>query len=198
MGEIPRLRLEGLDHLEALLVGQGAVVVQRLRPPVSAEALAAVEDYLDLMVPAELRMWWDWHDGTDVKMGERAAHGTIGPFFAPLSATQAIDVTGECRDGALEDAPHDPDFLWKANWLAVWSYGKVACDCAVGVDAPVPILSVDYHHVDVPGTVVARSFGEVIGWWIEALECGAWRYDTGRDVWERREDLVPPEREALV
>lgn len=35
--------------------------------------------------------------------------------------------------------------------------GKVACDSHVEEDASVPILNVDYHHVDVPGTLAARS-----------------------------------------
>jgi hypothetical protein len=76
--------------------------------------------------------------------------------------------------------------------------GKVACDSHVEEDASVPILNVDYHHVDVPGTLAARSLGEMVTWWIEALESGAWRYEPERDVWNYREDLVPPERVPLV
>jgi hypothetical protein len=77
------------------------------------------------------------------------------------------------RDDAEDIAPDHPDSVWGKNWLAIGSLGKVACDCAVQAEAPVPILDVDYHHVDVPGTVSARSFGEMVRWWIEALETGA-------------------------
>lgn len=103
-----------------------------------------------------------------------------------IGTTAPSHHTQECRD----DAEHDsPDYLsWDETWLAIGSVGKVACQIAFDFDAPVPTLDVDYHHVDVPGTVAARSFGEMVGWWIEALEGGAWAYDTELDVWELRED----------
>lgn len=199
MTEIPRLDAEQLRHLEGLLAHQGAVVVQRLRSPASAEAIAAVEDYLGRPLPSEVKTWWAWHDGTDDGIpGEHAAKGLIGPFFEFHSTTQAIYYTQECRDDAEVIAPDDPDATWGKTWLAIGNVGKVACESSVEADAPVPILDVDYHHVDIPGTVFARSFGEMVSWWIEALEVGAWRYEPERDVWNYREDLVPPERVRLA
>ncbi len=124
------------------------------------------------------------------------ARELIGPSFKFDSTSQSICHTKECRDDAEGDPP---GYLsWDETWLAIGRAGMVACDIAVAFDAPVPILDVDYHHVDIPGTVAARSFGEMVGWWIEALENGARVYDSEHDVWERGEDLVPPERAALV
>lgn len=197
MPEIERLSIEQLEHLERLLVDQGAPVVQRLQPPASAEALAAVEVHLGRPLPLELRQWWGWHDGTDIKPHERAVRGLIGPSFIFLRTGRAIKVTRECRDDAEDIAPEDPDSLWGTTWLAIGTHGKVACDCAVDADAPVPILDVDYHHTDIPGKVAARSLGEMVRWWIEALESGAWIYEPEHDWWERRAELVPPERERV-
>jgi hypothetical protein len=195
MPEVERLSTEQLDHLEQLLVEQGAPILQRFQPPAPEEALAAVEAHFGLPLPRELRQWWGWHDGTDVKGHERAVRCLIGPSFIPLPAAKAIKVTRECRADAEEIAPEDPDSSWGKTWLAIASHGKVACEVAVDPRDPVPILNVDYHHVEVPGTIAARSFGEMVRWWIEALECGAWIYEPEHDWWERREELVPPERE---
>ncbi|MDQ2630058.1 MAG: SMI1/KNR4 family protein [Actinomycetota bacterium] len=195
MPEIERLNTEQLEHLERLLAEQGAPVVQRLQPPASAEALAAVEAYLGRPLPLELRQWWGWHDGTDVKGHERAVRGLIGPSFKFLRTERAIKFSRELRTGAEEDAPEDPDSLWASSWIAIGTQGRVACECNIGGDDPVPVLDVDYHKAAYPGVVAARSLGEMVRWWIEALEAGAWIYEPEHDWWERREELVPPERD---
>jgi hypothetical protein len=73
--------------------------------------------------------------------------------------------------------------------------GFASCQCAVEADAPVPILDVDYHKAAYPGAVVCHSLGEMVRWWIEALEAGAWRYDGKHNHWERTYELIPPERD---
>jgi hypothetical protein len=67
----------------------------------------------------------------------------------------------------------------------------VACDCAVEFEDPVPIVKADPHLVDEVGAVAARSFGEMVKLWIEALEVGAWAHEPEHDRWERRPELVP-------
>ncbi|MDQ2630056.1 MAG: SMI1/KNR4 family protein [Actinomycetota bacterium] len=195
MPEIERLSSEQLEHLERLLAERGAPVVQRLQPPASAEALAAVEGYLGRPLPLELRQWWGWHDGTDVKPHEKAAKASIGPLFEFLGAEEALKVTRESTELAQEIDPDEPEVYWGPTWLAIGTDGRVACDIAIGADAPVSILDVDYHKAAYPGAVVAQSLGEMVRWWIEALESGAWRYDDEHDRWERRYELIPPERD---
>jgi hypothetical protein len=194
MSEVERLSPKLLEHLEWLLVGQRAPIVQRFQPPASPEALMAVEAHLGRPLPLELQEWWGWHNGTDVKGHERAVRCLIGPSFIPLRTDEAVATTKGCRADAEEIVPNDPDSSWGSTWLAIGSHGKVACETALDVDAPVPILDVDYHHVDVPGTVAAKSFGEMVRWWIEALESGAWIYEPEHDWWERREECIPSER----
>lgn len=91
--------------------------------------------------------------------------------------------------------PENSDRLWEKTWLAVASLGGVACDCAGEADAPVPILKGDPHLFDELGTVAARSFGEMVRWWIEALETGAWFYEPEQERWERNSELISLERD---
>jgi hypothetical protein len=195
MSEIERLSSEQLAHLEELLRERGAPVVPRLQPPATPGALASVEEHLGRALPLEVKRWWEWHDGTDIKPDERAVRGSIGPSFIFLRTEWAIEDSQWRRSEAEEIAPEDPDSLWSTSWLAIGSLGKVACDCAVGVDAPAPILKVDPHLVDEMGAVAARSFGEMVRWWIEALEAGAWIYEPEHDRWERKPELIPLERD---
>jgi hypothetical protein len=194
MGRVERLSTEQLVHLERLLVERGAPVVQRLQPPASEEALAAVEAYLGRPLPLELREWWGWHDGIDGK-GDEMVQASIGPIFFALSTTDAVKNSRELRAGVEEDAPEDPDSLWASSWIAIGSQGRVACECSIPANVPVPVLDVDYHKAAYPGAVVCHSLGKMVRWWIEALESGAWRYDREHNRWERIYELIPPERD---
>jgi cell wall assembly regulator SMI1 len=195
MNEIERLSPKQLEHLERLLVEQRAPVVQRFQPPASAEAFEAAEAYLGLTLPIELRQWWEWHDGTDVKADERSLLASIGPFFAFLGTGEAIECSREMRQIAVDIDPDNPDASWRPTWLAIGKYGRVASEIGMEPDAPVPILDVDYHKAAYPGAVIAQSLGEMVGWWIEALESGAWRYDDEQGRWKRDPELVPLERD---
>jgi hypothetical protein len=155
-----------------------------------------VEVYLGLPLPDELRLWWKWHNGTDVGEHERAVQCSIGPTFIVLSTTEAVESSRRLRMGAEKDAPEDPDSFWASHWIAIGTDGRVACDAAIDFDAAVPVLDVDYHKAAYPGAVVARSLGEMVRWWIEALESGAWRYDPDHNWWDRHAELVLPERES--
>jgi hypothetical protein len=43
--------------------------------------------------------------------------------------------------------------------------------------------------------VAAPSFGEMVRWWIQALETGAWIYEKEDDRWERMPELISLERD---
>lgn len=195
MAELERLNIDQLAELERLLVNQEAPVVRRFQPPASTEALAALESYLGVPLPDELREWWNWHNGTDVDGNEQMVQSSIGPIFFALSTSGAVETSRELRVGAERDAPEDPDSLWASSWIAIGPQGRVACECNIPADAPVPVLDVDYHKAAYPGAVVCHSLGRMVRWWIEALESGAWRYDRERSRWERIFELIPPERD---
>jgi hypothetical protein len=41
----------------------------------------------------------------------------------------------------------------------------------------------------------AASFGEMVTWWIEALDDGSWRYDREAGRWDYNWELVDTERQ---
>jgi hypothetical protein len=41
----------------------------------------------------------------------------------------------------------------------------------------------------------AESFGQMVTWWIDALDDGAWRYDREAGRWEYNWELVEPKRQ---
>jgi hypothetical protein len=195
MAELERLTFDQLAELEGALAERGAPVVERFHSPASDEALAAVESLLGLQLPDELRLWWRWHNGIDFERAEPGVPCSIGPGLFVLSTTEAVESSRALRESAEEDAPDDPDSLWGSSWIAFTPQGRVACECDIRRDGPVPVLDVDYHKAAYPGAVVCHSLGRMVRWWIEALETGAWRYDHERKWWERVYELIPPERD---
>jgi cell wall assembly regulator SMI1 len=105
MSEIERLKNEQLARLEELLSEQGAPVVPRLQPAATPEALTAVEDYLGRPLPLEVKQWWEWHDGTDIKPDERAVRGSIGPGFIFLRTERAVEDSRWRRNDAEDIEP---------------------------------------------------------------------------------------------
>ena len=189
------LTLAQLVELERLLAEHGAPIAENLAAGASDNQLDLLAAPLGIRLPLELRRWWGWHDGVPFDPNTLAVDRLIGPLFQFIGLEEAVRVSEENRANAIEIDPEDPKELWGPTWLGISQVGRVACDCNVGFEEPTPVLDVDYHHTSHPGAVIARSLGEMVGWWIDALQSGAWRYDTSRRRWLRDLDLIPPERE---
>jgi hypothetical protein len=99
----------------------------------------------------------------------------------------------------VEDDPDVilPDDLWHPNWFPVvrTTYGAViACDCGDADAERTPIRAVRWA-AEVLGEIKARSFGEMVTWWLEAIDDGAWWYEPSEQRWERDAGLLDRERE---
>ena len=60
----------------------------------------------------------------------------------------------------------------------------MVCDCSVAEGAPTPIRHFDHEFAGESRRAVAESLGTVVLWWIEAIDSGAWRFDTDRGFWD--------------
>jgi len=180
----------------------GLPISRHLRPGLPDDAMDSLTAPLGLSLPGEARRWWGWHDGVEVDgvtlARDRAMTGT---GFGNLSLAEAVSEARARRQHAAEAAGDEAERLWQPTWMpfAVNSGGGVAAfDCARPEVLRTPIHVIDWHRSapnDLHGPQ-APSLGLVVEWWIEAFDSGAYRYDSGRAVLERRDELVPAEATA--
>jgi hypothetical protein len=83
----------------------------------------------------------------------------------------------------------DPEWLWRSEWFPLTQLGGIAIDCSVPFGSPTPVRLLDWHFEDFQ-QVKASSLGEVVTWWIEALDQGVWRYEEKDGRWECDWDLL--------
>jgi cell wall assembly regulator SMI1 len=185
MDEPPLLSLIQLRRLETLWIEEGAPLVEHLRPGVARGELERLLGPLDVRLPTEARLWWEWHDG--VPSGQPRDMGGAAFFF--LTLADAVDQYQASRCIATTAAVSDEERLrlWDPCWfpISITGYGGViTCDCSAPDGAPTPIRLIDWGHNEQSNVPVARSFGEMVAWWIDAIERGAWRYDSDLECWE--------------
>lgn len=150
---------------------------------------------LPLRLPLEARRWWGWHDGVALPREALAVERELGPYREFIPLAEAVKIYESEVSNAPAEAEEFPELAWGPQWIPVTRFGAIACDCSGPDDAPTPIRDVDYHHTSDPGQIVARSFGEMVSWWIDALRTGGWQYDASRREWDKHFELIPPERE---
>jgi cell wall assembly regulator SMI1 len=192
-----------LEALDQQWRRQGAPIAASLRPGLSDAEMEAIVGPLGVMLPAEARVWWGWHDGTSAMTNDYA----LGLDFIFLPLERAVAVYRQVREIALSVAAPRPgeeeldeDSIWDQSWFPLSKGGDgtvVACDCTVEEGAPSPIRSVNWGNRGARSAApVADSLGTVVSWWIEALDGGAWTYSHERRRWDRHPDRIPdPRRE---
>lgn len=110
-----------------------------------------------------------------------------GSYLRFLKLADAVGEYHSSRQVAETAArtAEEADRLWHPGWLPISTTGGViACDCSVQSGAATPIRVVHWGHREDSDVPVAESFGQMVAWWIEAIERGAWRYDTRVGRWE--------------
>src|SRR4051812_323503 len=171
-----------LDALEQQWRVQDLPVVGRLRPGLSEQAQNALVEPVGIHLPIEARRWWGWHDGANP--GGLAIEREIGPGFPFLTLEEAVDAYRRYREAAAES--DEPDYWWRPSWFPITDRrGAVRCDCDVASGEPAPIYWAYSHDHDRDGLTRprARSFGEVVTWWIDALQRRLWEFDRDSRGW---------------
>lgn len=180
-----------LNAFEGRLRSQGLRVDEWAKPGLKVDDIEVVLAPLGLRLPVEGRAWWQWCNGTIPQGQERL----FGPWKTYLSLSDAVAVYRESRSVAKETAEawpqNDPDFLWNPAWLPIKGPQlPIVIDCSVADGQPTPVRFIDWQNVDGFLEPRAESFGQMVSWWIDAIDCGAWCWSPERNQWDTHDELL--------
>ena len=156
---------------------------------------------LPLELSSEARLWWGWHDA--IRGDADPRDGVLAPGSYMLSLEQAVAAYEDNRALAAErDDQGDPDVWWHPDWIPLLEPDNgvtIACDCSVAPGDPSPLWVVWWKLPDYDGPRrKTDSVGQMVDWWLEALNAGVWSYDPENRRWQRDWEAVPADRTGLV
>lgn len=181
-----------LRRLEGFWAEQDAPILERLRPGLSPDQIAGLVAPLELALPEEAVIWFQWHDWADLITDVRP--GThFGNAFRPMSLARAIEeceTYGELAEDSARYASSVAEHFWWPTWFPLGRKGNapLVVDCA-GQRAT-PIWIVDWEDEEFYLSR-ARSLTEVVRRWVELYEMGAYKYDAREGRWLDRWELFP-------
>jgi hypothetical protein len=186
-----------LQTYELCLRSIGAPVEGWARPGLDRQTIDETAASLGLRLPAEGRMWWQWHAGP-TEMGKGKLFGPSGPA---ITLEEAVETYRESRRIAEKSAhawpDEDSDFIWNPMWFPIKGVElPVAIDCSVSETDPTPVLFVDWQAIDGFFEPKAASIAEMVGWWIDAIDAGAWEWDASQSRWLSHYDRLDPKLRA--
>jgi len=193
-----------LSRLEGRWRSQDAPLLASLQAGLDDDQIAEAVRPLGLRLPVEARIWWRWHDGVPVEAIRFTTERTVGPRLDYLPLAEAVRTYRTMVELARKavEAPAglpahmaEATYWWHPTWFPIaptGAGGVLACDCSVEEGEPTPIHFVDWGKNESFFEPAAASFGEMVGWWIEAFDIGAWNYDPKYERWHYRWELLDP------
>ena len=180
---------ELLPRLEQLWAQLGAPIADQLAPGLTEAELSARERAAGLSLPAELRIWWGWHDGVrrlqpGTRLGLESLVG-VGPWEF-LSCVESLDERALMSRVAGE--------LWQPTWLPVLAFDahRVFVDCGQDQDGRVPVRVWDAQPDDLDRHRLP-SFAALVALWVQLLEAGSVAWSDQRPVWPGGRQDLPAE-----
>jgi len=196
---VPLLGADLLARLEAAWAAQGAPALALLAPGLTDDEMSEIVSPLGLHLPLEARIWWGWHDGAHWRPNnERTPERALGPSLQYMPLRDAVEDYLMDRQ-IFREVEGDPEPFRPAAYFPITrGTGPILCDCSVSEGAPTPIYYAHTHDSTPENmqTPIVRSFGEMVSWWIDALEDGIWRWDSSRESWTYSSEASDAPREA--
>lgn len=180
-----------LDRLSATWRAHGVPGEEALAPGREVSSFTSDDGALHVELPAELRTWWAWHDGcVEDWQGTRPIARSLRLMSSAQSRgwwQRSMELAKDAAGPAPAGTPlADPDYWWRSSWVPLFSDGSgyLVGDCALGGPDVAPIRRIEWGpDLDVVARPRTDSFGQLIEWWIEALELGLWTYDRNMKRW---------------
>lgn len=180
-----------LDRLTATWHAHGVPIEEALAPGIDVTSFTSDDGSLHVELPVELRTWWAWHDGV---VEGRAGSWPVVPGLRPMTVTESrdwwqwsLEHAQKVAADALAGTPNaNPAYWWRPSWIPLFSDGSgyVVADCDLGGPDVAPIRRIKWEpDLDVTSRPRTDSFGQLVEWWIEALELGVWAYDRDAEGW---------------
>lgn len=196
--DVPLLNADLLAQLGSGWAKQGAPIGDHLASGLSEDEMDSCVGPLGLRLPLEARVWWGWHDGVPWRPdGAATPERALGPGLQYKPLRESVeDYLLDRR--IFAEVEGDPEPFRPASYFPITrGTGPILCDCSVPEGAPTPIYYTHTHdsHPKDLREPVARSFGEMVSWWIDALRDGSWRWNPQRGAWDRDDERVSRPRD---
>jgi hypothetical protein len=195
--ETPALGPTLIATYEARLRDLAVPLEEWATPKLTDGQMEDVVASVSLRLPREARTWWGWHNGSP-GYGLAKIAAPVGDKL--LSLTEAVEVYNEYRDLAVRLAEPDipelanPDDRWSASWLPITGpQSPIAIDCSHPELPVTPVRSINLQYVGESKVVSAASLGQMVTWWIGAIDSGAWQWDSARHEWRVEPRLLDPD-----
>lgn len=187
----PALTERALEALEDAWRKQAAPIAQNLRPGVSPDQLSQAIEESGLTLPAEARLWWQWHNGAH-NSADTGVVRVIGPGYEYLSLETAVafywQEIGIAREVAESNGTLPAD-IWDPSWFPiVKGRGLLAVDCTPTASTSTPVRVINWGTDATSAEPKATSLGSVVALWTQALEQGWWTWHAQR--WHRHDELI--------
>ena len=197
--EAKLLTREHLEHFKEALLRAAPFGAKAFQPPTSSSDRARMlaEDGIDFELAPELETWWNWFDGLKPSHDDPYRNSAGSMFLIPFYAScthfrNSVREAGHAESGSVPAGSwlNDGHTYWMP--IAVDSEGYISGDCRPGLKGSSKVFfpSESEHHSANPPEV-ASSLGEVVEIWTEALERGAWAFDTNRGKWTHNHEAWP-------
>ncbi|HEX8105927.1 MAG TPA: hypothetical protein VF533_25140 [Solirubrobacteraceae bacterium] len=195
-GGVPPLTPALLDAYAGRLRGLGVPAVAHLRPGLASAAIERVLAPSGLRLPPEAAIWWEWRNGTAAGAATSPAEREITASRSfPLALEQAVAEAAR-SERILRDTRLGQEDVWWPGLLPVLSapHGAlVAVDCAAPATPTSIVYSVDWERGTLPK---AASLGQVVTWWIDAVDTGAYGFDATAGTWTYDWERLTPAQKA--
>jgi cell wall assembly regulator SMI1 len=183
---------------------RGVPAITAAQPGLDYDSIEQAATQLELTLPVEARIWWGWHNG--VSSTAPTGSREIGPTRVWLPIEEALAECVRIRHMIADVFARTPtdtrpiEAIWSSKWLPLIQYeGLYVIDTDVPEGAPCPVRVYWFYEPEAPPDLA--SLGELVLLWSEAIDRGAWRYDSSKGQWWVEHDVLdswPAAKRGLV
>jgi hypothetical protein len=172
-----------LRQLESAWRRQGAPIADTLMPGLGANEVDERASEEGVIIPAGLKSWWGWHNGTDPGAVQSDSRST-GTAYDFLSIEESLERRRHLlAKFGTSDEPDLPDWYWRPSWLPFAGAGPFA----LFVDTSerltyTPVRALDPMWDEIHD-VRAMTLTEVAEAWLHILDRGWAEWDRILQGW---------------